>query len=85
MLLDGGAQRVLEFCALEFQLINLLVGGVFDVLFDAADFVVELVIFFERGAELSIRQLERADGFAVRRELLRTDDAGPLEVLLVEG
>ena len=69
MLLHGGIECVLELGALEFQLVYLLVAGVFHLLLDAADFIVELVIFLEGHAELSIRQLERADGFAVRREL----------------
>src|SRR5215472_6895378 len=65
----GGVKRVFQFCPLEFQLVNFLVAGVFHVLLDAADFVIELVILLERRAKLAVRQLEQADGFGVVREL----------------
>src|SRR5664279_1381337 len=69
MLLDGGVKRVLQLRALEFQFVNLLVGGVLDVLLDATDFVVQFVILLIGRAKMTVRQLERAYGFTMRRKL----------------
>jgi len=62
---NGGVERVFQFRALELEFVQFLIGGVLDVFFDAADFVVEFVIFLEHRAELGVRQLERTDGFAM--------------------
>jgi hypothetical protein len=68
VLLDGDVKGVLELGTLEFQFVDLLVSGKFDVFLDAANFVIELVVFLEHLAKLSVGQLERTDGFAMGGE-----------------
>jgi hypothetical protein len=69
LLADCGIERVLQFGALEFEFVDLLVAGELHLLFDAADFIVELVIFLEHLPKLVVTQAQMADGFAVLGEL----------------
>jgi hypothetical protein len=57
MSLHGDIERVLQLGALKLQLVNLLIARKFHVFLDAADFVIEHVIFLEHPAEISIRKL----------------------------
>jgi hypothetical protein len=69
LLADCVVKRVLQFGALEFEFVQLLVGGELHVLFDATNFVIELVVLLIHLAEMIVAQTEVTDGFAVFREL----------------
>lgn len=69
VLTDGGVQRILQFGATKLQLVDLLVGGVFNILLDATDFVVELVILLEHLPEFVVSETEATDDFTMFGEL----------------
>jgi hypothetical protein len=62
---DGGVKHVLQSCAFELEFVNFLIRRELNFFFEAADRVVQLVIFLEHLAEVIIGKPQSADGLAI--------------------